>query len=63
MDSHLVAVKVGVKRSTHKRMKLDRLALYQNRLKCLDSQSMERRGTVQHNRVLFDNILQHIPYF
>ena len=43
-------------------MQLDGLALYQDRLKGLDTQSVQGRGTVQHNRMLFDNILQHIPY-
>ena len=62
MDSHLVAVEVSVEGRTHQRMQLDGLALYQDRLKGLDTQSVQGRGTVQHNRMLFDNILQHIPY-
>ena len=62
MDSHLVAVEVSVEGRTHQRMQLDGLTLYQDRLKGLDTQSVQGRGTVQHNRMLFDNILQHIPY-
>ena len=62
MDSHLVAVKVSVESRTHQRMQLDCLTLYQDRLKCLDTQSVQSRCTVQHDRMLFDNILQHIPY-
>ena len=62
MDSHLVTVEVSVEGRAHQRMQLDGLTLYQDRLKGLDTQSVQGRGTVQHNRMLFDNILQHIPY-
>ena len=62
MDCHLVTVKVCVKCGTNQRMELDRLALYQNRLESLNSQTMQRRGTVQHNGMLFDNILQNVPH-
>ena len=61
MDSHLISVEIRIERSTDKRMQLDRLTLNQNRLKCLDSEPVQGRRTVQHNRMLFDNILQHIP--
>ena len=63
MDRHLVSIKVGIVGRTYQWMQLDRLAFYQDRLKCLDSQPVERRGTVQHNRMLLDNVFQHIPYF
>ena len=43
-------------------MKLDGLTLYQDGLKRLDPQSVQGRGTVQHDGVLFDNILKHIPH-
>ena len=62
MHGHLVTVKVGIERSTHKRMQLNRLTLYQDRLKGLDTKPVQRRRTVQHDRMLLDDILQHIPY-
>ena len=62
MHSHLVSVEVRVERGTYQRMQLDGLALYQDRLKCLDTQTVQGRRAVQHNRMLFDHILQHIPY-
>ena len=62
MDRHLVTVKVGVVSRTYQRMQLDRLTFYKDRLKCLNSQPVQRGGTVQHNRVLFDHFLEHIPY-
>ena len=44
-------------------MQLDCLTFYQDRLKCLDTQTMQCRSTVQHNRMLFNNVFQYIPYF
>ena len=61
VDSHLVTIEVGVERGTNKRMQLDRLTFYKDRLKCLDTQSVQCRSTVQHNRMLFDDIFQNIP--
>ena len=43
-------------------MKLDRLTFYENRFKCLNTQSVQGRGTVEHNRMILDNAFQHIPY-
>ena len=62
MHRHLVAVKVRVESGTYKRMQLNGLAFHQNRLKCLDTKPVQRRGTVQHNRVFLDNLLKHIPH-
>ena len=62
MYSHLVTVEVRIERGTYKRMQLDCLTFYQNRFECLNTQSVQSRRTVQHNRMLFNNILQHIPY-
>ena len=63
MHSHLVSIEVGVERGTYQWMKLDCLTFYQDWLKCLNTKSVKRRGTVQHNWMLFDYILQYIPYF
>ncbi|GFI30590.1 hypothetical protein IMSAGC013_01980 [Lachnospiraceae bacterium] len=46
VNRHLVSVKVCVKGGTYQRMQLDSLALYQNRLKCLNSKSVQRGSTV-----------------
>ena len=61
MDSHLVSIEVGVKRCTNKWMKLDSLTFYKDRLKCLNTKSVQCRCTVQHNRMLFDDILKDVP--
>ena len=63
MDRHLVAVEVGIVCSTYQRMKLDSLTFHKNRLECLYAESVERRGTVQHDRMLLDDIFQYIPHF
>ena len=62
MHCHLVSVEVRVERGTNQRMQLDCLTLYQDRLECLDTKTMQCRSTVQHNRMLFDDVFQHIPY-
>ena len=61
MYRHLVAIEIGVECGTNKRMQLDCLTFYQNRLECLDTQTMQCRSTVQHNRMLFDYILENVP--
>ena len=62
MDSHLVTIEVSVESGTNKRMKLNSLTFYKDRLKRLDTQTMQCRCTVQHNRMFFDNVFQNIPY-
>ena len=61
MDCHLVAVEVGVKCGTNQRMQLDCAALDQNRLERLDTQTVEGRCTVQHDRVSLDDGLECVP--
>ena len=63
MNRHLVSVEVSVECRTRERMKLDRFTLYENRLKCLDTESVKCRRTVEHYRMLFDNTFKYIPYF
>ena len=63
MNSHLVTVKVSIKRRTNQWVKVDRLPLYQHRLKRLDAQTVKGWRPVQHHRMLFDHFLQDIPNF
>ncbi len=46
MNGHLVAIEVGIKGRTDKRMQLNRLALDQLRHECLDTQTVQRRRTI-----------------
>ncbi len=46
MDCHLVAVEVSVECGTYERMEFDRLTFHKNRLKRLDTQSVQGRRTV-----------------
>ena len=61
MDSHLVTVEVGVIGSTYQGMQLNSTAFRKDGLKCLNTQSMQSRGTVQKYGMLLNNILQNIP--
>ena len=62
MDRHLVAVEVGIKGGARQWMQLDGLALHQHRVKGLNAQTVEGRGTIEHNRVILDNFFQNVPY-
>ena len=62
MYGHLVTIEVSVECGTNQRMQFDRFTFYQDRLKCLNTQTMQCRSTVQHNRMLFDYFFQNIPY-
>ena len=61
MDRHLVAVEVGVVRRTRERMKLQRTSFRQHRFECLDAEAMQRRSAVQEDRMLLDDLFEHIP--
>ena len=62
MDGHLVAVEVRVERGADQRMQLDRAPLYKNRLKRLNAKPVQRRCTVEHDRMILDDDLQRIPH-
>ena len=62
MNSHLVTIEVGVVSRTYERMKLNCSALNKYRLECLNTESVQCRGTVEKNRVILDYLSQHIPY-
>ena len=62
MDSHLIAVKVGVKGGTHQWVQLNRFAFNQDRLESLNAQAVKGRCTVQQDRVLFDHLFQNVPH-
>ncbi len=61
VDGHLVAVEVGVERRAHERMDLDGRALDEHRHECLDAQTMQRRGAVQQDRMILDDLLEDVP--
>ena len=59
VDCHLVSVEVSVEGMTYERMELEGLAVDQNRLEGLDSESVQRRRTVEHDGMLLDDLVQH----
>ena len=61
MHRHLVAVKVRVERGADQRVQTDGAAFYQLRLKGLNTQPVQRRRTVQENRVIVDHLFHHVP--
>ena len=63
MDSHLVTIEVSVKGVTYEWVNLNRLTLYQYRLKRLDTETVKRGSAVEKNGMLVDNFLENIPNF
>ncbi len=61
VDGHLVTVEVGVERRADERVKLDGLAFDEDGLERLDAEAVERRGAVQENRVLADDLFEDVP--
>src|ERR1700741_4462022 len=61
MDSHLVAVEVGVERRADERMQLDRLALDQHQLERLDAEAVEGRRAVQQDLMFAEDVLEDVP--
>ena len=62
VHGHLVAVEVGVEGGAHQRVDLDGLALDQHRLEGLDAEAVQRGRPVQQDRVLLDDLLEHVPH-
>ena len=62
MYSHLVAVEVSVERRTYQWVELDSTTLNEDRLECLDTETVKRGGTVEHYRMILDNVLKCVPY-
>ena len=62
MNSHLVTIEVSVERMTYERMELECLTLDKNRFECLDTETVKRRSSVKHDRVLFHDFIEDSPY-
>ena len=61
VDSHLVTVEVGIERGTSQRVQLDSLTLDELGLEGLNTQTVQRRCTVEQNRMALHDVLQNIP--
>ena len=62
MDCHLVAIEVGVEGGTAQGVQTHRLPLNQLRLECLDTQTVQGRGTVHQHRMPFQYVFEDVPY-
>src|SRR5690625_1039470 len=61
VDGHLVTVEVSVERLTDERVQLDGLAFDQYRLERLDAEAVQRRGTVQQDDAVLDDLFEGVP--
>ena len=63
MNRHLVAIKVSVEAFADQRMQMDRVTFDKSRFKRLNTHPVQRRSTIQKNRVVLDHELEDIPNF
>jgi len=59
---HLVAVEVGVVGMTYQRMQLDGLSIHEDGVESLNAKTVQRRCTVEQDRVFLDNFIKDGPY-
>ena len=59
---HLVPIEVRVERRAHERVDLDGLALHEHGLERLDPEPVQRGCPVQQDRVLADDLFEHVPH-
>ena len=62
VDSHLVAVEVGVEAGTDEGVQADGLTLDKAGLEGLDTQTVQRRSTVQQDGVTLEDVLEDFPH-
>ena len=62
MDSHLVTVKVSVVGGTHQRMQTQSGAFDEDRVKSLDTQTVQGRCTIEHDGMTFGDLSENIPH-
>ena len=62
VHGHLVAVEVGVERSTDERMNLDCLAFDELRFEGLDTKTVQCWCAVEHHRMFRDHFFEHVPH-
>ena len=61
VNSHLVAVEVGIKCGTSQGVQLNCLTFNQLRLKSLDTETVQGRSTVKQNGVTFHDKFENVP--
>ncbi len=62
VNGHLVTVEVCVKCRTYERVNLNSFPFNQYGNKCLNTQPVQCRGTVQEHRMVSDDLFEHIPH-
>ena len=61
MNSHLVAVEVSVECCADQRMQLNGFAFNQKRFERLNTETVQRRRTVQHHRMFVNDFFKDVP--
>ena len=61
VNGHLVAVEVGVVSGADQGVELKRAAFHKHRFKCLNTETVKRRGAVEQHGVFLDNGFESVP--
>ena len=61
VNGHLIAVEVSVESFTDQRVQVNRVTFDKDRLKRLNTHPVQRRCTVEHYRVVANDLLENIP--
>ena len=61
VNGHLVTVEVGIEGGADERMQLEGLAFDQLGLERLNAETVQRRSTVEHDRVFVDHLFEDVP--
>ena len=63
VNSHLIAVEIGIESCCYQWMQLNCFPFNQARLECLDTKSVQSRSTIEHHWMTINHLLQNIPNF
>jgi hypothetical protein len=63
MDSHLITIEIRIERDTSKWVEMDSLSFNEDRLECLDTESVKCWSTIQEDVLSFDDFFESIPNF
>ena len=61
VNCHLVSVEVSVEALTNQRMQVNRVALHQGWLKCLNPHSVQGWCTIEQHGVIGDHLFENVP--
>ena len=62
MNRHLIAIEIRIERGADQGMNLDRFSFDQDGLEGLNAEPVQRRRSIEKNRMILDHLLKNVPY-